>query len=50
MTLVVPLTGSMVAGPLGVAHLPRMWQKGLLKSVGVLPGDYVFAERGFDQR
>jgi hypothetical protein len=46
----VPLTGSMADGPLGLVHLPRMWQKGLLKTVGVLPGDYVFAERGFDQR
>jgi len=50
MTVIVPLTGSMVAGPLGVVHLPRMWQKGLLKTIGVLPDDYVFAERGFDQR
>lgn len=50
MTLVVPLTGSMVAGPLGLAHLPRMWQKGLLKNIGALPDDYVFADRGFDLR
>ncbi len=50
MTLIVPLAGSMVAGRLGLAHLPRMWQKGLLKRVGVLPTDYVFADRGFDQR
>jgi hypothetical protein len=50
MTLVVPLAGSMVAGPLGLVHLPRLWQKGLLKRVGVLPDDYVYADRGFDQR
>lgn len=46
----VPLTGSMVPGPLGLAHLPRMWQKGLLFSIGALPDDYLFAERGFDLR
>lgn len=45
----VPLTGSMADGPLGLVHLPRMWQKALLTTVGALPGDYVFAERGFDK-
>jgi len=49
MALNVPLTGSMADGPLGLVHLPRMWQKGLLKTVGALPDDYVFAERGFDK-
>lgn len=49
MPLNVPLTGSMVPGPLGLAHLPRMWQKGMLTSLGVLPGDYLYG-RGFDQR
>ncbi len=46
----VPLTGSMAPGLLGLVHLPRMWQKGLLHTRGLLPGDYVFADRGFDQR
>jgi hypothetical protein len=46
----VPLTGSMAPGPLGLAHLPRMWQKGLLFTRGLLPGDYVFGDKGFDQR
>ena len=50
MALNIPLTGSMAAGPLGLVHLPRMWQKALLKTTGVLPADYVFADRGFDQR
>jgi hypothetical protein len=50
MTLIVPLAGSNIAGPLGLAHLPRMWQKGLLKNVGVLPDDYVYGDRGFDVR
>ena len=49
MPLNVPLTGSMVAGPLGLAHLPRMWQKAMLTNIGVLPDDYLFG-RGFDQR
>lgn len=49
MPLNVPLTGSMVPGPLGLAHLPRMWQKGMLTSIGVLPDDYLFG-RGFDRR
>ena len=48
MTLVVPLTGSMVAGPLGLAHLPRLWQKALLKTVGCLPADYKSGTGGFD--
>ncbi len=46
----VPLTGSMAFGPLGLAHLPRMWQKGLLFTRGLLPEDYAFGDRGFDQR
>ena len=51
MPLNVPLTGSMVPGPLGLAHLPRMWQKAMLFGIGVLPGDYLFGgDRGFDVR
>jgi hypothetical protein len=50
MPLNVPLTGSMAPGPLGLAHLPRMWQKGLLSTLGVLPDDYLFGDRGFDLR
>jgi hypothetical protein len=50
IALNVPLTGSMASGPLGLAHLPRMWQKALLFTRGVLPADYVFADRGFDLR
>jgi hypothetical protein len=49
MPLNVPLTGSMVPGPLGLAHLPRMWQKAMLTNIGVLPEDYLFG-RGFDLR
>lgn len=50
MSLNVPLTGSMVPGLLGLVHLPRMWQKATLFTLGVLPDDYVFADRGFDLR
>ena len=45
----VPLIGPMVTGPLGVCELPRMWQKGLLKTIGVLPSEYAFGDRGFDK-
>ncbi len=44
-----PLTGPMAVGPLGLAHLPRMWQKGILSTVGWLPEEYHFVTRGFDQ-
>ncbi|HEV8022884.1 MAG TPA: DUF5069 domain-containing protein [Candidatus Lustribacter sp.] len=46
----VPLTGSMAPGLLGLVHLPRMWQKGLLFTRGRLPEGYVFGDKGFDQR
>ncbi len=32
----VPLIGGMAAGPLGIAGVPRLWQKGLLSSVDAL--------------
>ena len=47
MPLDIPLAGSMVPGPLGLVHLPRMWQKALLFNLGVLPEDYLFG-RAFD--
>jgi hypothetical protein len=50
MESIVPLIGSAIPGPLGLVHLPRMWLKGLLSTVGALPDDYYFATRGFDQR
>jgi len=49
MPLDIPLAGSMVPGPLGLAHLPRLWQKAMLQRIGVLPADYIFG-RAFDQR
>ncbi len=50
MPLNVPLTGSMAPGLLGLVHLPRMWQKGLLFTRGMLADGYIFADRGFDAR
>ena len=40
MSKIVPLISSGVAGPLGVLHLPRLWQKVLLESLGQL-ADYI---------
>jgi hypothetical protein len=44
----VPLISSGVAGPLGVLHLPRFWQKVVLKATGNLHGEYPECGGGFD--
>jgi hypothetical protein len=44
----VPLISSGVAGPLGVLHLPRMWQKVSLEAAGKLAAGYPGIGRGFD--
>jgi hypothetical protein len=44
----VPLISSGVAGPLGVLHLPRMWQKVSLEAAGKLAPGYPGIGRGFD--
>jgi len=44
----VPLISSGVAGPLGVLHLPRMWQKVSLEASGKLAPGYPGIGRGFD--
>jgi hypothetical protein len=44
----VPLISSGVAGPLGVLHLPRLWQKVSLESQGKLAAGYPGIGRGFD--
>src|SRR6266704_1642335 len=44
----VPLISSGVAGPLGVVHLPRMWQKVSLEATGKLASGYPGIGRGFD--
>src|SRR5438270_9027235 len=44
----VPMISSGTAGPLGVLHLPRLWQKVSLEAVGKLAPDYPAIGRGFD--
>jgi hypothetical protein len=44
----VPLISSGVAGPLGVVHLPRLWQKVSLEAKGKLASDYPAVGKGFD--
>lgn len=46
---IVPTISSGTAGPLGVKHLPRLWQKASLAAVGKLHADYPAAGAGFDQ-
>jgi hypothetical protein len=45
---VVPLISSGTAGPLGAIHLPRLWLKLSLASVGALPEGYDECGDGFD--
>jgi hypothetical protein len=49
MNTIVPLISSGVAGPLGVLHLPRLWIKVSLESVGKLAPGYPGAGKGYDQ-
>ena len=44
----VPLISSGVAGPLGVVHLPRLWQKVSLEATGKLAPGYPAVGKGFD--
>ena len=44
----VPLISSGIAGPLGVLHLPRLWQKVSLEEAGKLASDYPGVGKGFD--
>jgi hypothetical protein len=46
---IVPTISSGVAGPLGVLHLPRLWQKASLEASGKLHPDYPGAGKGYDQ-
>jgi len=49
MSSIVPLISSGTAGPLGVLHLPRLWQKLSLESAGKLAAGYPGAGKGYDQ-
>jgi hypothetical protein len=45
----IPVISSGIAGPLGVLHLPRLWQKASLAAVGRLHDDYPACGKGYDQ-
>ena len=49
MSSIIPLISSSTAGPLGVLHLPRLWQKACLGAAGKLHADYPSCGRGYDQ-
>jgi hypothetical protein len=49
MSTTVPLISSGTKGPLGVLHLPRLWQKASLGAVGKLHPDYPACGQGYDQ-
>ena len=44
----VPLISSGIAGPRGVLHLPRLWQKVSLEEKGKLASGYPGVGKGFD--
>lgn len=46
---IVPLISSDSAGPLGAAHLPRLWAKLTLAAANMLPEGYDECGKGFDQ-
>jgi hypothetical protein len=46
---IVPAISSSVAGPMGLAHLPRLWLKILLHATGRLPDGYRHGVGGFDE-
>lgn len=48
MSTYVPLISSGTAGPLGVLHLPRLWQKVSLEAVGKLAPGYPGIGKGYD--
>jgi len=49
MNTTVPLISSVVAGPLGVVHLPRLWLKLSLEARGKLAPGYPGCGTGYDQ-
>ena len=48
MNNTIPLISSGLKGPLGVLHLPRLWQKVSLENVGKLNSDYPGIGGGYD--
>lgn len=49
MSNIVPLISSALAGPLGVLHLPRLWEKASLGALGKLHPDYPAIGNGYDK-
>ena len=49
MSKIVPTISSGTAGPLGVLHMPRFWQKASLAAVGKLHDEYPACGAGYDQ-
>ena len=49
MNQIVPLISSGTAGPLGVLHLPRLWQKASLENAGKIADGYPGCGQGYDQ-
>jgi hypothetical protein len=49
MSKIIPLISSGTTGPLGVLHLPRLWQKASLGAAGKLHPDYPSCGQGYDQ-
>ena len=47
--MTIPTITSGIAGPLGVLHMPRFWQKVSLSAVGKLHPDYPACGAGYDQ-
>lgn len=47
--MTIPTITSGVAGPLGVLHMPRFWQKVSLDAVGKLHPEYPACGGGYDQ-
>ena len=48
MSTYVPLISSGTAGPLGVLHLPRLWQKLSLEATSQLAAGYPGCGKGYD--
>lgn len=49
MSETIPLISSGTAGPLGILHLPRLWQKASLAAVGKQHPDYPALAPGYDR-
>ena len=49
MNQITPLISSGTSGPLGVLHLPRLWQKVSLENAAKLHSDYPAIGGGYDQ-